>query len=507
MINKNIYFCLLALIPEILQAEQIQQRPHYSIGKDVLNWQYEKLSEGGFSIRNFDFYPIENYLTVDRICEEPRTMNEALKLSAACKKSGSKLFFDVNHPAVGDFNGDGNKDILLPLRPREGVTEIWGGWSEWFPAIYGSESPPAALQILRIESEEYIIKQPVNLDSERMGFYRSVVADFNDDGYDDVIATNYNLIRNVSEPPYFFQGSNEGLKYQADWLPEVNGSGHAIAVGDLNHDNKPDVVLPNIDGTLNIFLNLGNGNFSVLTQKIPYNVFAISILDFNEDGTNDIAVGSSTNNLNSILIYDGLNFSTLASFNLPENTIVNDMKSWGIGDIKAVISATSCCDDYYNNHFVYFLTEDGLIPAPEFPEDRHGEGAIYVQDLDGDKDLDVLVNNGWHGEKIILAQTNEGYFASSLPSLSPENFIADLPILRTQGADHRYVPLDNNAYFGILQYDPIRLTGCRNEKIIAGFDVLARYPEFLKTRDFTTKQDCFYNLNIVDKLIFFEIQR
>src|SRR5687768_2797364 len=95
--------------------------------------------------------------------------------------------------------------------------------------------------------------------------------------------------------------SFSGASYSAGTAP------HAVALADLNRDNRPDMVLAN-SGSNNITVRLGNGSggfgtatlFTVGTAPVY-----VAAGDFNADGNRDLAVANRDSTNVSVLIGDG----------------------------------------------------------------------------------------------------------------------------------------------------------------------------------------------------------
>ena len=173
-----------------------------------------------------------------------------------------------NDIAIGDFNGDGNLDLVIPNHQTPYVTVLLGDGKGGFrPAPH---SPFA--------TQSY--PHP----------HGAAAADFTGDGKLDVVIDSW--------------GNNRVLLLPGDGAGNLIPPGQPFAVGkrpyqrlrsaDFNKDGKPDLVTTNLDGNnVTILLGDGKGGF----HEAPGSPFpagaapwAIAIEDINRDGNPDLVV-------------------------------------------------------------------------------------------------------------------------------------------------------------------------------------------------------------------------
>ena len=134
------------------------------------------------------------------------------------------------------------------------------------------------------------------------------IGDLNADGKPDLVTPNLGSID--TGPPRISVLLNRGngsfrarRDYETGWI-------YSVAIGDLNGDRKPDLVVGSVWGFPSVLLNRGNGSFQA---KLDYRVEAklkrdsrggerAAIADLNGDGKVDLATSNGDNDTVSVLI-------------------------------------------------------------------------------------------------------------------------------------------------------------------------------------------------------------
>jgi hypothetical protein len=185
--------------------------------------------------------------------------------------------------AVGDFNGDGKPDLAAANQDSDDLSILINSGDGSFAAAVNYGTAPS----------------PVSIG----------VSDFNQDGKLDLVTAGMGEFSNG----YFsgngflsvLSGNGDGT-FQAAVNYAVGTVPHSVAIGDLNQDGLPELVVANAYGnTVSILANNGDGTFGTPVDfgtGDPSTPFAVSLCDFNGDGMQDIATANFVDNSASILL-------------------------------------------------------------------------------------------------------------------------------------------------------------------------------------------------------------
>lgn len=181
----------------------------------------------------------------------------------------------ANRVKLVDVNGDGKLDVVAA---RMIGAEVWlgNGRNNWTESSDGLGRPPI------------------------QGLYWGLdVADLNEDGRVDLILGNW-----INGVEVYLQEADGSWKLTADVFPDLRGGAHGVATGDLNGDGHTDIVAcgrmtKDTGFVYGVFALLGDGkgNFTPLKDAgLPETGLAFSwgvaVGDLNHDGAPDVVVGS-----------------------------------------------------------------------------------------------------------------------------------------------------------------------------------------------------------------------
>jgi hypothetical protein len=266
----------------------------------------------------------------------------------------------------------------------------------------------------------------------------SAVADFDEDGFLDVVVANYGGVNKA----YYY---NNALGLQdvtsiAFGGQENNNTTH-VAVADVNADDYLDIIFANDGGQNRLLINNALGQFDDMTFEFSegtektfmpeeeWGTNCIVTADFDGDGDMDLyaANGKNSGELNRLLFNDGngvfFDSSDVKLDNAPTLqsvwAIVADVDNDEDPDV-VVINRTG--DHYWMRNTGRGVMSYRAFPTGSSSNARSGDMA----DVDGDNDLDLVIGQGDLTQNELFLNDGKGIFtldiSGRLPAESEETY-------------------------------------------------------------------------------------
>jgi hypothetical protein len=302
-----------------------------------------------------------------------------------------KYYLPGTEFSYGDFNGDGNVDVVL---------------------IEGSPSKiaPTQMQVMLGDGKGNFSAGPITRYPIGLGLL--LVGDFNQDGKLDLI-TKAGAVD-------VFLGNGDGTFQHLLNYPYSNLTQQMVA-GDFNNDGKLDLILLqglNRGGSkgLTLWLLQGNGDGTFQSpKKIAYDPGvstcnggdgfqgAVQLSDFNGDGNLDIAYCNSKGNIHVLLGNGDGTFQTpIVTF-----TWANAQFGFAIGDFNSDGKPDFVVSNFLNeftSSMVFFLGNgDGTFQQSQSISSDGGNDDITVGDFNNDGLVDAIFMSGL-GAEVYLQQ-------------------------------------------------------------------------------------------------------
>lgn len=271
----------------------------------------------------------------------------------------------------GDINGDGFLDLAVSDHSKGLYAFLGNGKGKWTPS---SEGLP------EMQSDDLAL------------------ADFNADGNLDICACSA-----ADEGIGIFWGDGKGAWRKAPighGFPET-GSGHEIALGDINKDGIIDIAVTMMVKP-RIWLSTGPNEWQESSEDIPEpqwggQYWGVALGDVNHDGHLDLALGRIQGGP-EIYIGNGRGNWTLSNTGL-----VGIESAWGValadidgdGHLDLVASGKRKRDDLGNAYGLFVYRGDGkgawsLVEGSGLPQFGLFQGwGLCVDDIDGDGRLEI----------------------------------------------------------------------------------------------------------------------
>ena len=356
-----------------------------------------------------------------------------------------------HNAAVGDFNGDGRDDI-------------WVSWvafphtvarhTQLAPTVFmGTSTGLSALPASSV---------PVSLN--RHMAYRTMAADFNGDGIDDVAFGGMGVITRLAGGGFANEWERHGLAIfggntVTDGTGLLEGQGenvdlsnwgfaHDGSAGDVNGDGKADLYAGG-----RLWVSNATGSWNLATDYLPSVIprsspMSSAIGDLDGDSRQDLVIlwpsfGSSA----FAVMSSGASYPAFTSVALPpplygsnskaNNCAIADLNGDGLGDI---VVATTRSEPYYQGAALQLLIQ----VSPGNFEDQtasrldnsasdlsQGEGQLRIFDVNGDGLIDIVHSLDSRGANIFL---NDGSGHFTLFDLTSFPFVQSSQVQGLQSA-------------------------------------------------------------------------
>ena len=190
------------------------------------------------------------------------------------------------------------------------------------------------------------------------------------------------------------------FELRSSMVPADTGDTCDVAFGDVDGDGDLDAIFADWDSNNRLYLNVGTGEFTDVTDiQMPADeawTTSVALGDVDGDGDLDIFFGNDQD-MDSLYLNDGSGvFIDVSETHLPslhpftQSLVLGDVD--GDGDLDALLG--NCCGRpqtrlYMNDGSGYFSD----VSDTHLPVDEDYTFAVALGDVDGDGDLDAVIGN------------------------------------------------------------------------------------------------------------------
>jgi Ca2+-binding RTX toxin-like protein len=257
-------------------------------------------------------------------------------------------------------------------------------------------------------------------------------ADFDRDGNQDFVTANYG-----SDTVSVLLGNGTGT-FRTPSTFSVGSQPRSVAVGDFNNDGKLDLVTANSDpnaNSISVLLGNGNGNFREAENTKVEGIQPLSVAtgDFDRDGNLDVVSADAGSNAVSILLGKGS-----GKFADPDSVLVGNASPVSVvtgdfNDDNKLDIATANLGSTSQNISVLFGNGKGDFKKSTILSAGGQASALIAGDFNGDRNLDLAATLSGSVSLAVLLGDGDGKFTlpvtagvgSSPTSLSSGDFNDD----------------------------------------------------------------------------------
>ena len=252
-----------------------------------------------------------------------------------------------------------------------------------------------------------------------------VVGDFDGDGKNDVAVANYSannvsVLRNNS--------SSGAISFPSKSTLTTGVNPINIAAGDLDGDGKLDLLVTNYTGnSISVFRNIstGAGNIAFAAKfdsSVGTHPYGVAIGDIDGDGRPDVVVSNIGSNSLSVYLNTSvpgaISFAPrvdVATGSSPYGVAIADMNGDGFPDV-AITNWGSNTVSIFQNTSVPVIANLAAVTSPTTPGNPN---FVAAGDLDGDNNVDLVTSNtGGNSISLFRSTSSAGgiSFASRIDS-------------------------------------------------------------------------------------------
>ncbi len=213
---------------------------------------------------------------------------------------------------------------------------------------------------------------------------------------------------------------NLGVSLQAPQTYTTASNAFALAVGDLNGDGRPDLVVAyQYNNNLNILLGNGDGSFAtgygVGSGNTGSSGFAgpdsIAIRDFNSDGFLDLAQVNGDNSILRVYLNNGdatfQNEVEYTTGTAPRAVTAGDVNGDGFADLVVANASSNTVGVFLNNG-------DGTFGAQAAFATGTSPHGVAIANIDADGLVDLVVVNTGSNDVSLLRGNGDGTFQTPI---------------------------------------------------------------------------------------------
>ena len=322
------------------------------------------------------------------------------------------LNFSAVSAALADFNEDGSLDLAV------------GGNS-------GFSNNQSVLAIF-FNNGDGVFSLQTNLSVQ--GSATAIeTGDFNRDGAVD-IAVGISSNNNFGIVALFLNNGLGNFNLAGNF--SVGGLPRELEIADFNNDGVADILTINVNGNGSILLGNSSGNFQVATNFVvssnssSFSSPLIAVGDLNNDNTPDLVVSNIDSTSFSVLLNNGGTFSTpvqitFTDFNLRIRSIAVGQVV-GDNNLDVVIGVGGGFSDSISEIAIFQGNGSGAFnPAnPLISPTGSSPVSLIIADLNNDGQNDITTANSISGDVSVLINNNSRFGPNTFATTANSNVIA-----------------------------------------------------------------------------------